>query len=54
MSSNVKAALILAVGIVIAAIIYAYFTPYQQCVRAEEANGNDQAKIACVNLMNSN
>lgn len=53
MNSNVKAALILACAIVIAAAIYAYFTPYQVCVRAQKAEGNiEHAAMACVNITN--
>ena len=49
MTNGVKIALILAVAIVLAASIVMYFSPYQTCVRARTANGDETAgaQVAC-------
>lgn len=37
MNQNVLAAIIVAVGLIVAVSIYVYFSPFQQCVRAYES-----------------
>ncbi|WP_189375231.1 MULTISPECIES: hypothetical protein [unclassified Mesorhizobium] len=52
MTVNTKSALILAVAIVAATGLWIYFSPYQTCVRAIAANGNEtrSAQISCANM----
>jgi hypothetical protein len=47
MHHNIKAAIIIAVGLVIAVLAYQYFSPYSRCVRGEEAKGGSSAAIRC-------
>lgn len=42
MNQNVLAAIIIAVGLVVAVSIYMYYSPFQQCVRAYEATASSE------------
>jgi hypothetical protein len=52
MNNQLKAGAIIALGIVIAVIVWVYFSPYQSCVRAtiayrsQDPNGYSPAEIA--------
>ena len=55
MHSNVKVAIIIAVGLVIAVLAYQYFSPFSQCVRALEAAGHNttSANLRCAKELNA-
>ncbi len=52
MSDTIKGALIIAAAILVATCVWVYFSPYQTCVRAIVANGNEKlgAQISCANM----
>lgn len=56
MINTVKAALIIAAGLVVAVFLYRYLSPYQTCVRAQTDNGVSYAYAAgaCGRAVNSN
>lgn len=46
MNNTIKAAVIIAVGLIVAACIQAYFSPYQSCVRGIRAMAKPDAPAA--------
>ena len=50
MTDGIKMALIVSAGLVAAAALYTYFSPYQTCVRA--LDGTDMAKTYCARSSN--
>ena len=52
MNNPVKAALIVAVAIVLAVILYIFFSPYQTCVR--NYKGTLVAELVCAKLLGTN
>jgi hypothetical protein len=56
MDSRIIAAIIIAAGLIVAAVVWGYFSPYQTCVR-EITGGNSAARCAALfgnYLRNSN
>lgn len=51
MSEPVKAAMILAIGIVVGVAIWTYFSPFHSCVRSLEAKSVDMPEVACAKLL---
>jgi hypothetical protein len=47
MTDRVKAAIILGSAIIIATLLWIYFSPYQTCVRAERVQGSSGAEWRC-------
>lgn len=50
--NTVKVVGIVALAVVIGMFFFWYMSPYQQCVRAAEANNNYNPAAGCLRLMN--